>query len=226
MKTFIKESYDNGMALRHAEQSSEGDRRASIVHSPYMDRSTVQPDRVDRSNDSRLPLTRSSSSTSNASNSEDEDEESSIDDLDEDDDQNETISRNSNIQNELDRTDAKRDASRPKALSSRVPYQSRLSYHASSNPDIHRESNILLQMIPYRPTDSHPILSDRLISGTHGPDMSDTPSATRGVSTSVRLLLDKWTISGSATISDVLEEEAAREKDEASVRAIPSPKPC
>ena len=79
-----------------------------------------------------------------------------------------------------------------------------------------RESNLLLQMVPYNPFGTGPLLSDRLIGSGHIVD-SGTTSATQEVTKSVRLLLDKWTTSGSAPISNILDEEAARENNEALV---------
>ncbi len=81
---------------------------------------------------------------------------------------------------------------------------------------MHRESNVLLQMIPYKPKAPDRIRSDRLIPAGQGPDVN-TKSVTQEATNSVRLLLDKWTTSGSAPISNVLDEEAAREKTEALV---------
>ena len=228
LKTFIKESYDDLIALRRAEQSNEGDRRPLIIDSSYRDGNTFPSDPVNRSNAAEPPMTWSPSPTSNASKSKDEeeDEDSSTNDLDDHDDQNDVTSTTSRTRNDRNHTGPKRDASSAKALSSGVPLQSRPSYNDSSAPDIHRESNLLLQMVPYRPADSQPILSDRLISDWHGPDESDPTSTTQEVAKSVRLLLDKWTTSGSAPISNILDEEAAREGDEASVGAIASPQPC
>lgn len=71
-------------------------------------------------------------------------------------------------------------------------------------------------MVPYNPFGSGPLLSDRLIGSGHVAD-SGTTSVTQEVTKSVRALLDKWTTSGSAPISNILDEEAARENDEALV---------
>ena len=224
LKTFIKESYDNLIALRRAEQSTEAEVRYQplsrdathlTTHHPYMDSSTFPSDPISAPNAFEPPITRSSSPTSKGSKSDNED--SNTDDGGDDDDHNDVSSTKSKDQNDHDGTGPKGDASSAKELISGVPYLPRLSYSDSLNPDIYRESNLLLQMVPYRPSDPEPIRSDRLISRGHGPD-SGTTSATQEVTKSVRLLLDKWTTSGSAPISNILEEEAAREKDEASVR--------
>ena len=78
---------------------------------------------------------------------------------------------------------------------------------------IHRESNLLLQMVPYRPNFPRPIQSDRLLPAVLGRDGSKT-STSKGPTESVRHLLDKWTLSGSAPISTILDEESPKEEEE------------
>ena len=81
---------------------------------------------------------------------------------------------------------------------------------------IYRESDLLLQIVPYRsPFPSEP-MSNRLISAPEGP-CSETKSATAKVTSSARLLLDKWTASGSAPVTDLLNEEAIKEQVKALV---------
>lgn len=160
------------------------------------------------------------SPTVNATKSDDEDS-ITVDGSDDDDDHNDVNSMKSKDQNADDGAEPKRDASSAEGSISGVPYRPRLFGNDSSDLDAHRESNLLLAMVPYRPEGPDRKHSDRLISGGHGPD-SGTTSTTREVTESVRLLLDKWTTSGSAPISNMLDEEAAREKDKASVGG-PSP---
>ena len=181
-------------------------------------------DAVYRANTSEPPKTWSPSPTPNASKSKDGDEdgEPSTNDWDDDVIHNDVTYTAPKDWNDRNIAGTKRDTSIAKALSSGVPHLSRPSYNDLLDPEIHRESNLLLQMVPYRPADPQPILSDRLISSGYGPDDSSTTSVPQEVAKSVRLLLDKWTISGSAPISNILEEEAEREKDEASVGAIAS----
>ena len=119
---------------------------------------------------------------------------------------NDASSTKSRDQNDYDGAGPNRDTSSATGLVSGFP---------SSNP--FRESNLLVQMIPYTPGGSDPVRSDRLIAGGHGPDSGAT-SATQEVTKSLRLLLDKWTTSGSAPIiCNILDEEAARENDKALV---------
>ena len=64
-----------------------------------------------------------------------------------------------------------------------------------------RTSDLLLQMVPYRPTVNR---SDRLISAGPGPASLNPKSALDEAGQSVRLLLDKWTISGSTPVNNLL----------------------
>lgn len=79
--------------------------------------------------------------------------------------------------------------------------------------NIHCESNLLLQMIPYRPNFPGPIPSDRLLPAVLGRNDSKT-STSKGPTEIVRHLLDKWTVSGSAPISTILDEESSKEEEE------------
>lgn len=79
-------------------------------------------------------------------------------------------------------------------------------YRRPGAADINRESKALLQIIPYRPQPTTPGLSNRLLTNGQ-PSSNVRPSDTLEATYSVRLLLDKWTTSGSAPIEDVLEEE-------------------
>ena len=223
LKTFIMESYNNLTELRHAEQSTEAEARYQPMsggssypeaHHPYGDCSTFPPNPIGGSNAYEPPITRSPSPTSSASKSENED---STSDDGADDDGDTTKSKD---QNDQDGTGPAGDTSNIEGLISRVSFQPRLSYNDVLDPDMHRESNLLLQMVPYRPRLPNQIRSDRLIPGGQGQD-SDTKFATQEATNSVRLLLDKWTTSGSAPVSNILDEEAAREKNEASVRGPP-----
>lgn len=86
-------------------------------------------------------------------------------------------------------------------------------YDSSLKPGIHQTSALLLQMVPYRPAASN----SRIISQPNGQIISTTRSsnaietspkpAMEEATKSVRLLLDKWTNSGSAPISDLLDED-------------------
>lgn len=94
-----------------------------------------------------------------------------------------------------------------------TPVQPLARYDSSLKPGIHQTSALLLQMVPYRPA----AFNSRHISQSNGQiigparssnaiDTSPKP-AMEEATKSVRLLLDKWTNSGSAPISDLLDEE-------------------
>lgn len=94
-------------------------------------------------------------------------------------------------------------------LNRRSPSQPEMSTTHALTTNIHRESDLLLQMVTYRPY-SLSVPSQNLISGvpdTSKPMISEARSATD----IIRLLLNKWTISGSLPVSEVLNEEAAQE---------------
>lgn len=67
----------------------------------------------------------------------------------------------------------------------------------------YRASTSLLQMVPYRPNVTHSAHRNRFISA--GPDTAPR-SAVESATETVRLLLDKWTTSGSGPISELLAE--------------------
>ncbi len=216
------ESYNNLTELRRAEQSMEAEARYQPVSGgsnqpgtrhPSGDGSTFPPDTTGGSN-AHEPPTRSPSPTSRASKLENED--SNSDDGADDDDH----STKSKDQHDQDGTRPAGDASNTEGSISKSSYKPRPSCDDASDPIVHRESNLLLQMVPYRPRLSNGIRSDRLLPGTQGRE-SDTKSATRGATDSVRLLLDKWTTLGSAPVSNILDEEAVREKDEVLVGGPP-----
>ncbi|KAL8954917.1 MAG: hypothetical protein Q9183_006871, partial [Haloplaca sp. 2 TL-2023] len=62
----------------------------------------------------------------------------------------------------------------------------------TSHTHIHRESDLLLQMIPYRPNFLRPLRSDYLLTDGELPD-SRPESTTKETTKSIRLLLDRWT---------------------------------
>ena len=148
------------------------------------------------------PIIRPLSPTSNVPGA--DDEESSTDDGGDDDDHHDVSSKISEDENDHDGAGRNRKAPNATGILSGVPYTKPF-----------RESRLLLQMVPYNPGGAA-ARSDRLIRSGEGAD-SGTASATQEVTRSVRALLDKWTTSGSAPISNILDQEAARESDEALV---------
>lgn len=91
-----------------------------------------------------------------------------------------------------------------------------LRRHDPSPSANHRESSLLLQLIPYKPLFFKPSMSDRLLANGVGSDGSEKHEAP-GATNSIRLLLDKWTVSGSAPVAGMLEEESEKDRKEALV---------
>ncbi|KAM0800716.1 hypothetical protein BDR22DRAFT_230643 [Usnea florida] len=223
LKTFIKESCANVSALQVAENNSfqqsraeyqpmSGDSSHPTRHHPYVDGSTVQSGPMGAYSAFEPPIRRSPSPTSNVPGA--DDKESITDGGGDDDDYDDFSSKKSEDQSDHDGAGPNRKTSNATGTISGVPYSSPF-----------RESNLLVQMVPYNPFGSGPVLSDRLIGSGHVAD-SGTTSATQEVTKSVRALLDKWTTSGSAPISNILDEEAARENDEAELankHRVPDP---
>ena len=86
-------------------------------------------------------------------------------------------------------------------------------YDGPPDTSIHRESSLLLQMVPYNPTSSDQPRSLYLLTGRQVQN-SDGKSGIEEATNSVRLLLDKWTNPGSAPLSDLLDREAAKDSKE------------
>jgi hypothetical protein len=219
LKIFIMESYNNLTELRRAEQSTDAESRFDSMsrgpshpgaRHPYGDSGKASSIPVVGPDAYEPPTTRSPSPRPGASNSDDEGPGS---DDGADDDVNSTTS--------TDQSDKFADGgiytTNAEGSLTKMSYQPfTWDENDMSDSRTHRESNILLQMVPYRPRLPNPIRSDRLICGGQSSNSGRT-SAKQEATNSVRLLLDKWTNSGSAPISNILDEEAAREKDEASV---------
>lgn len=183
-----------------------GDRSHPTTRHVYVDHSNFPSDLMSAYSAFEPPIIRSPSPTSDIPGA--DDEESSTDDGGDDDDHNDVSSKKSEDENDHGGAGRNRKASSATGIISGFPYTTPF-----------RESNLLLQMVPYSPGSGAP-RSDRLIRSGEGAD-SDTASATQEVTRSVRALLDKWTTSGSAPISNILDQEAARESDEALL--VPGP---
>ena len=209
LKTFIMENYNNLTELRHAEQLAEAEADYapnpggfSGYHPPYVNDGTFAPNPPGGSREpSKM---RSPSLTSDGSLSE-------KDDLDSADEAAAAADTDDNG------TKPAGGTSMAEPLMSRVAFPTRPSNYSISDPSRDRESSFLLQIVPYRPIPPKLMNPNRLISlDGRGPDR-DAKTATQEATNSVRLLLDKWTTSGSAPVSDLLKEEAARDNREASV---------
>jgi len=213
------ESYNNLTELRRAEQSTDAESRFDSMSRgtshpgaphPYGDSGIASSIPVGGPNAYEPPTTRSPSPRPGASNFDDGDPDS---DDGADDDVNSTTSADQSDEfasGGIDTTNAEGSLTK-------MSYQPLTSDENDTlDSGTHRESNILLQMVPYRPRLPNLIRSDRLICGGQISNSGRT-SAKQEATNSIRLLLDKWTNSGSAPISNILDEEAVKEKDEASV---------
>lgn len=220
LKTFIMESYNNLTELRRAEQSAEAESRFDsesrgpshpVAPHPYGDGGNAIVIPVDGPNAYEPRITRSPSLRPSASNS--DSENSGSDDGADDDDDGVNSTTSTNQSDNL----AAGGTCTPNAeeLLMEISHQPLTSAENDrSDSRAQRESNILLQIVPYRPRVADPIRSEGLIWSGQSSD-SGRMSAKQEATNSVRLLLDKWTNSGSAPIANILDEEAAREKDEA-----------
>ena len=235
------ESYNNLTELRRAEQSTEAEARYQSMsgdnihpttdHS-YANGNTILPN---SNGGSWVPvhrIPRPLSPASRASKSENEDLNSGgetddgDDDYDkDDDDDDDDDSPKSEYENDQDGTKFAGDTSNEGGLVSKSSFRPQSSSIDGFNYTIHRESKFLLQMVPYRPKPLHQVNSDHLIPYRQGPD-SGTHDSAQEATNSIRLLLDKWTKSGSAPVSKILDEEAAKDKSIVSVRGSPFLRAC
>ena len=233
LKAFIMESYNNLTELSRAEKSTEAEEHYrstsrgntnTATHHSSDDGYLLLPDPKGGSSLHEPRIMRSPSPTSKDSESEKEDsnlgsetddgkDDNDIDEDDDDDDEDKlnNDSHKSKIQNEEDFTKITGDGSNEEGLVSKFSFQPQSSLHDETVSTRRRESNFLLQMVPYRPRPLRQINSDRLIPYRQDLD-SDIENLSCGATHSVRLLLDKWTNWGSAPVSDILKEEATKEK--------------
>jgi hypothetical protein len=218
------ESYNNLTELRRAEQSTDAESRVDSIYTDASNTGAPLP-YGDNGNASLIPVgvpdvyvyerptTRSPSIRPGASKFDDEAPDSGDGADDDVDSTTSTDQSDKSAAGGIDTTNEEglltNESYRPLRLDENDGLYSRT----------HRESNILLQMVPYRPRLPNSTQSDRLICGGQSSNSGRT-SAKQEATNSVRLLLDKWTNSGSAPISNILDEEAAKEKDEASVGGL------
>ena len=194
LKTLIVENYASAAELRRAEQSTEAEDRRSDF--PELD--------IDEA--PRIPSPIPSSHGSSSPDSDDE------------------VEATASIvgEREPQLSPSRNDQERSKKLRrhSQEGKTNRLSVVQppqmidSTSPSVKRQaSSMLLQMIPYRPISSNPANLDRsgrLIAFRPSIDErleTDAKPPMVEATKSVRLLLDKWTTSGSAPIDAILNEE-------------------
>lgn len=212
LKTLIIENHNNVTELQHAEQCAEAEAlRDPPSPQPVLVERLSKPGNQDGRGPSRsthLPpdMSPKASNESTASDSSESDDEEPAPET-----ESETSKRTKSPQR---KSTAKARSSDPnkagKSWTSAVqPLSNFPKIMVYEQP---RASSLLLQMIPYRPRMSHGVQrksSDFLLGGgtdeTNAPDTDSKPMMEE-VTKSVRLLLDKWTTSGSEPVSDVLAE--------------------
>lgn len=187
------ESYRSLTELRHAENSAAAESKLS----------SPSPD------DPQSPLSAFEGEDEESSSDDDEIKESDVDANgdEEDDDRNHFVVKSEKEDHAISQPNSQQQLSR-------ISLAPQASKH-----DEHRESSMLLQMVPYRPKVQTSIRQDRLIQ--NGQDSEGNVQSTgEGAIESVRLLLDKWTATGSGPFSEVLDNEVASEGKELSVQKV------
>lgn len=212
------ENYNNLRELRHAEHLAQAEAEDVIASQSHLGDNHLNrngpPNLPGGFNAPGSPKLRSPSLTSNDSMS-GEDEPNS--DSDEGADADSTKFKDTNDKPRAGLTGGTLKA---EASMSRLGNSTGPSQYNTLNSSTYRESSLFLQMVPFRPRPSPEFNSDRLLDlSSWGPDRG-AKTATQEATDSVRLLLDKWTTSGSAPVSNLLDEEAARDEKEASVEGF------
>lgn len=192
------DSYSNVTELRHAEISADIEARDE----PIVIDSSQHKTRSDHRQGSQPSNVDSNLSASSASEATDESSAS-----DEEKDADDTPNSASAAEKFGDSSDSHGIIKRPATTRG-------ISHRETAENNLHRESDALLQMVPYRPKPPYGITPDRLIGEAPMPNGDPKPTA-EGTTASVRLLLDKWTVSGSAPISNILKEESIEEEKKA-----------
>ena len=185
LKTFIMESYNNLGELKRAEQSTEAEeqyqstsRRISYPATQHIDDDPYLPfaDPAGESNLHEPRIRRSPSPASRASDSENEgsnlgsETDDSENNDDHDDDANDDNSHG-RADNDIQKSRNQKDQDRSKIAGDRFSedgwvskvFQPQSSLSNGTTFTRHRESNFLLQMVPYRPRPLRQINYDRLI---------------------------------------------------------------
>lgn len=246
LKTFIMENYNNLVELRRAEQLMEAEKQYQSMsgddihpptHDPYGNGNIIMPNQRGRSSLHESRIVRSSSTASRTSksenegsnsddeanddedNSDDDENDSGDDDNDDEDDKATDGSHEFKIQNDRHGTKSMANASNEDGLVPKFSFRPQSFLPDGSGSATRPESSLLLQMVPYRPRPLQ-MNSDRLIH--YKQDLhDDNKHLSQGATESVRLLLDKWTNSGSVPVSNILHEEIVKEKLELSVCGLP-----
>lgn len=205
LKNLILENYNNVTELQRAEQSAE----AEVRRAPRPPRVIYQEPSAPGDPENRFSSSPPPRPLSPLDILSDSDEEGS----DPDEALNDAKTAEPRHQAELEDTESPAGNAQTLNDFQRTAVQPLAAFENSLEPRMHRASALLLQMVPYRPAASNPKhinQSNSLIYITpRGSNSVDTnlKFAKEEVTKSARLLLDKWTTSGSAPVSDLLAEE-------------------
>ena len=216
LKTLIIENHNNLTDLQRAEQRTEVDNVYAASQGGMMNSTPL-----DAAEMPHLPLSHNMDAAFNdldnivasplsSSTSESESENEDIGDMHEI-----TAGRTFSGRRDIPKTDRPSDKGKAAGNIPRSSAGQQLSTcQGSTALGVARTSTLLLQMIPYRASGSipsGPSTSNRLISAEPISSDLDAKLAMEEATKNVRLLLDKWTTTGSAPVADILEEEPARE---------------
>lgn len=216
LKTLIIENNNNLAELQRAEAEVDRCLPPGIsqgLQPPYNIPEPLPPGRADIPNMDELPFRRSPSPASSLSNS-DHDERGF--------DKTGNGGRRTPSRAQADRENTVSSSHEAQAAETlrRSSVQLPSNHITATESERHRTSALLLQMIPYRPTypNTRFLNQPRLLLSAvpDGPSIPDTDPkpAMEEATRSVRLLLDKWTTSGSAPLSKLLENAANDTQEE------------
>lgn len=203
LKTLIVENYNNVTNLQHAEESTEAEVQRPSYPIRDDDRGWPLDDSETLISSSPPPRLLYDSSLS------DTDEEGSGPD----ETANNVKSTQSQHQDEQGNVEYSAGNAQTSSDNQVTAVQPLAANGNSFKPGMHRASALLLQMVPYRPTASnsrHMNPSNSLLYDVSrsSKNIDTNPEPVMEEATkSVRLLLDKWTTSGSAPVSDLLVDE-------------------
>lgn len=210
LKTLIIENYNNSMELRHAEQRTE------VESQRFPSRGTDKHQGPDPSFGSQEPLSAGPIEIPDLDHTTSRKPSSPVSSLSESDHEDvdpgkiAENARPSTSQGHVDQghSDSSTDDAHRTDKMQESAVQQMSTYKSAVGSGSYRVSTSLLQMVPYKPNVAYSTQWNRSISA--GPDTVQR-SAMEEATRSVRLLLDKWTTSGSAPVSELLAETESKE---------------
>lgn len=210
LKTLIIENYNNSIELQHAEQRTE------VESQGFPSRGTDNHQGPDPSFGSQEPLSAGPIEIPDLDHTTSRKPSSPVSSLSESDHEDvdpgkiAENARPSTSQGHVDQghSDSSTDDAHRTDKMQESAVQQMSTYKSAVGSGSYRVSTSLLQMVPYRPNVAYSTQWNRSISA--GPDTVQR-SAMEEATRSVRLLLDKWTTSGSAPVSELLAETESKE---------------